>query len=618
MIKCHCGTMIAITLIAGTALAAQGGPPPAPQTPGGERRTASVNTAPRVDVREMPRPIDLHDSVWIENLTMLEVRDLIKSGKTTALIMTGGIEENGPYLTTGKHNNVLKAMGESIGRALGNALVAPIVTLEPGNPARPNLSPGTIVLSQATYRAVLTDIATSLKSQGFTDIVMMGDSGGNMTAMKEVAAALNAEWKQQGAIAYFIPEFYNYADVEKFEEDVLGIHEKMEGYHDDYYISSIIATVDTNGIRMPERVKAGKFVINGVPLAPIEKTIANGKRIVQFRTEAAVTAIKKAMAAAGRLASPIVIAQGGGPQPPPTDTATPAIPGVAAAGTKVVVIKSGFQGTEGPIGMPDGTLIFTETQANRITRIAADGSTSTFLENTNGSNGLAFDAKGRLISVQTTPGQTKIGVIHPKGAEAVLSDNFDGKGYGRPNDLVVSMRGGIYFTEPGPNVTPGAPPPATPPLPPAVYFIPPGGKAMKVADGIERPNGIMLSRDEKTLYVNNSNGEYLLAFDVKPDGTIGNRRNFAKYQGGSKNATGVFVSGADGLAIDNEGRVYTATAAGVEVYDEKGTHLGTIPLSRAPQNIAFAGPDKKTLYIVGRGSAFKVDLQTPGFKGRAK
>ena len=311
--------------------------------------------------------------------------------------------------------------------------------------------------------------------------------------------------------------------------------------------------------------------------------------------------------------------QGGAqPQAPATDTTTPAIPGVAAAGTKVVAIKSGFQGTEGPIGMPDGTLIFTETQANRITRIAADGSTSTFLENTNGSNGLAFDAKGRLISVQTTPGQTKIGVIYPKGAEAVLSDGIDGKPYGRPNDLVVSTRGGVYFSEPGPNVTPGAPPPTTPPLPPAVYYIAPGGRAIRVAENIERPNGIMLSRDEKTLYVNNTNGEYLLAFDVKPDGTLGNRRNFAKYQGGSKNDAGVYVSGADGLAIDNEGRVYAATAAGVEVFDVKGTQLGTIPLSRAPQNLAFAGPDKKTLYVVGRGAAFKVELLTPGFKGRAK
>jgi gluconolactonase len=304
-------------------------------------------------------------------------------------------------------------------------------------------------------------------------------------------------------------------------------------------------------------------------------------------------------------------------QQPPTDTVAPDIPGVVAAGTKVVVIKSGFQGTEGPIGMPDGSLIFTETQANRITRIAPDGTTSSFLENTNGSNGLAWDAKGRLISVQTTPGQTKIGVIYPKGSEAVLSDNFDGKPFGRPNDLVVSTKGGIYFTEPGPNVQPGAPAPATPPLPPAVYYIPPGGTAIKVAEDIRRPNGILLSREEKVLYVNDTQGEHLLAFDVQADGTLTNRRNFATYQGARKTETGV-TSGADGLAIDAEGRVYAATSAGVEVFDAKGAHLGTIPVSRAPQNIAFAGKDKKTLYIVGRGSAFKVDLLTPGFKGRAK
>jgi len=242
----------------------------------------------------------MHDSVWIENLTMLEVRDLIKSGKTSALVLAGGIEENGPYLTTGKHNNVLKATGESIARRLGNALVAPIVTLEPGNPARPNLSPGTIVLSQATYKAVLSDVATSLRSQGFKNIFFLGDSGGNLRPIDETVKALNEAWKGEGAMAFAIPEYYNYADVEKFEEEVLGIHEKLEGYHDDYYISSIIATVDTNGIRMPERQKAGNFVINGVPLAPIEKTIANGKKIVEFRTDATVAAIKKALGAAGR------------------------------------------------------------------------------------------------------------------------------------------------------------------------------------------------------------------------------------------------------------------------------------------------------------------------------
>jgi gluconolactonase len=108
-------------------------------------------------------------------------------------------------------------------------------------------------------------------------------------------------------------------------------------------------------------------------------------------------------------------AQRGQPPPPATDTVAPDIPGVVAGGTTVQVIKEGFQGTEGPIALPDGSLIFTETNANRITKIDKDNNTSTFLENTNGSNGLAFDSKGRLISVQTTPGQTKIGVIYPRG-----------------------------------------------------------------------------------------------------------------------------------------------------------------------------------------------------------
>jgi len=282
---------LVLTLSAVSSASAQA--PAAPAQP----RVASVNSQPRVDVSNMPRPIDMHDSVWIEDLTMLEVRDLIKGGKTTALVLVGGIEENGPYLTTGKHNNVLKATGESIARALGNALAAPIVTLEPGNPLRPNMSPGTIVLSQATFRAVLTDMANSLRGQGFKDIVMVGDSGGNLNGMKDAAAALNAEWKGQGVV-HFIPEYYNYADVEQFEEKVLGIHEKLEGYHDDYYISAIIATVSTDAIRMPERVKAGKFAINGVPLAPIAKTIENGKKMIAFRTEATVAAIKKSMAAA--------------------------------------------------------------------------------------------------------------------------------------------------------------------------------------------------------------------------------------------------------------------------------------------------------------------------------
>lgn len=308
----------------------------------------------------------------------------------------------------------------------------------------------------------------------------------------------------------------------------------------------------------------------------------------------------------------------GQPQPPATDTTATAIAGVVAAGTKIEVIKSGFTGTEGPIGLPDGSLIFTETQANRITRIDKDSNqTSTFLENTNGSNGLAWDAKGRLISVQTTPGAAKTGVIYPKGSETTITDGFDGKPFGRPNDLVVSKTGHIYFSEPGPNAAPGQPPPAAA-LPPAVYHVDPAGKVTKVAEDIARPNGITLSPDERTLYVNNTSGEYLLAFDVAADGSTSHRRNFAKYPTVNKAADGTANSGADGLAIDAEGRIYCAALGGVQVFGTRGEHLGTIPVSLQPQNLAFAGADKKTLYIVGRGSAFKVRLLTPGFSGRAK
>lgn len=280
-----------IAVAAGTAEAQQPAPP---------RGTASVNTQPRVDVLNMARPIEMRDSIWIEDLTMMEVRDLIKAGKTTAIIMTGGIEENGPYLTTGKHNNVLRVMGDPIARGLGNALVAPIVTLEPGNPERVR-TPGTIFLSQETYRAVLTDMAVSLKTQGFKDIVLLGDSGGNMKPMQEVADALNAKWRADGpaksdARAHFIAEYYNYDEVEKFEASALGIHEKMEGLHDDYYISSLIMVHDVNGVRLPERIKAGKATINAVPLTPAEKTIENGKKIAAFRAEKTIAAIKKSIA----------------------------------------------------------------------------------------------------------------------------------------------------------------------------------------------------------------------------------------------------------------------------------------------------------------------------------
>ena len=190
---------------------------------------AAAQEAAMQDVMNLPRPIEALDNVWIEELTMMEVRDALADGKTTVLILTGGIEENGPYLTTGKHNHVLRVMGESIARRLGDALVAPIVTLEPGDPNN-SRSPGTILLSRATYEAMLTDMTTSLKSQGFQSIILMGDSGGNQTSMAAVADALSTKWGGSTAV-YHIPEYYNYDEVVTYQRDVLGVDEdpRLEG-----------------------------------------------------------------------------------------------------------------------------------------------------------------------------------------------------------------------------------------------------------------------------------------------------------------------------------------------------------------------------------------------------
>jgi gluconolactonase len=325
-----------------------------------------------------------------------------------------------------------------------------------------------------------------------------------------------------------------------------------------------------------------------------------------------VLTIAQAQATGGR--------QGGAPQPAPApppliETIAPNIPGVIAGGTRVTPIKDGFQGTEGPITLPDGSVIFTETGASRITKIDKDNAVTTFLDNTNGANALAFDTRGRLIAVQTTPGSMKVGVIYPRGSEAVFTDNFEGKPYLRPNDLVVTKAGGVYFTDMGGAGGPAGAPPA---LPNSVYYIPPGGQVIRVVEGVERPNGIQLSRDERVLYLNNAGGDSLLAFDIQADGRLINRRSFAKYDGVTANAQGVINSQADGLAIDSEGRVYAALPNGVQVFSPQGQHLGTIPVARRVQNLAFAGADKKTLYMVGSGAAFKVQMVAQGFKDRVK
>lgn len=295
------------------------------------------------------------------------------------------------------------------------------------------------------------------------------------------------------------------------------------------------------------------------------------------------------------------------------DPVTPAIPGVSAGGVIIELIKDGFKGTEGPIGYSDGSLLFTETNENRIVRIAPDNTVSTFLENSNGANGLALNAGGEIIAVQTLKPQ--VGIVYPADKQKVFAENFEGVAFQRPNDVVLHKSGGIYFTDSGTRPTKENPnPPASHP---GVFYISPTGELKRLANDIDRPNGIQLNKDETVLYVANTLGEHVLAYDIAADGSISNRRNFAKLDGW-KNEENVWSSGADGLAIDDNDRLYVASNSGIEVFDAKGEALGVIALPKKPQNIAFAGTDKKTLYAVGRGSAYRIPLIAQGFKGRAK
>ncbi len=246
---------------------------------------------------DMVRPIDAVDSVFIEELTWMEVRDAIHQGKSTALVATGGIEQNGPYLVTGKHNVVLRAVTEAIARELGDTLVAPIIKLVPEGDFDPPTGhmkyPGTIGLSQETFRALLRDVAKSLKVHGFENILFIGDSGGNQSGMKQVAEELSKAWGGATRVHY-IPEFYDYEGLEEWLES-RGIRQESEGLHDDFAITSMMMTVDPETVRYEQRVNKGLDSINGVALTPKSKAIELGRASVAWRASATVAAIRKAL-----------------------------------------------------------------------------------------------------------------------------------------------------------------------------------------------------------------------------------------------------------------------------------------------------------------------------------
>lgn len=255
---------------------------------------------------DTPNPIPAPDTVWLEEMTWMDVRDAMKAGRTNVIISTGGIEPNGPWLALGKHNYVLKANCDAIARKMGNALCAPIVKYVPEGGIEPKtghmVSPGTITMREETFRAVLTDTAESLQAHGFKNIIFIGDSGGNQAGQKAVAEALTAKWGGK-ALALHIPEYYDYASVAKHMTANGIVDGKSDQLHDDPIISLNMFITDPQSIRFDQRVKVGKATINGVNIGDRAKNTALAKQIVEFRATTTVAAITKAIAAGGKATS---------------------------------------------------------------------------------------------------------------------------------------------------------------------------------------------------------------------------------------------------------------------------------------------------------------------------
>jgi gluconolactonase len=290
--------------------------------------------------------------------------------------------------------------------------------------------------------------------------------------------------------------------------------------------------------------------------------------------------------------------------PPARNYAVTAIPDVIAAGQRWTFLwqEAGNNG-DGIVGTDDGGLLIAQNDNSRVIKLDRNGTPSVVYTDTHTGGSLSISATGAMFIVQRGL-RTAIAQLSPR--RAVLANRYRGDPLDcvtgpNPNDLTADSQGGVYFTMGG------------------VFYANPAGVVTRYGENIA-PNGIILSADEKILYV--TNGPTLAAFDVRPDGALANQREFAKLEGGGN---------GDGSAIDAAGRIYVTTNPGVQVIDADGRYLGIIPTPRPVISAAFGGPDKRTLFVLARGAraadgtevanaaqVYAIPMIARGYPGRAK
>jgi len=263
-------------------------------------------------------------------------------------------------------------------------------------------------------------------------------------------------------------------------------------------------------------------------------------------------------------------------------------------------LATGFVFTEGPLWHPDGFYYFVDVRASMLYRVTPGRPHEVVREKTGGGNGTTFDLQGRLVLCEGD--NRRVVRQAADGRFEVLMDRFEGKRLNRPNDVVCRSDGSIYFTDPGLRV-----PLAEREVPHAgVYRVAPDGAVSLVAD-FEYPNGLAFSPDERRLYVANTRwAQYIHVLDLDAAGRVQRRGIFADMS--SDETDGV----PDGMKVDVEGRVYCTGPGGTWVFGPDGARLGIIRTPEVPANLAFGGPDLRTLFFTARTSVYTLRAKVPG------
>jgi len=265
--------------------------------------------------------------------------------------------------------------------------------------------------------------------------------------------------------------------------------------------------------------------------------------------------------------------------------------------TNVTVEKvaTAMKFTEGPVWSREGFLIFSDIPSNRLMKFVPGEGVSVYRENTNGTNGNAFDDKGRLYSCESRTG--RVIRTDKKGKVEVLAEKWEGKRLNAPNDIVVGKNGHVYFTDPafgdqadrrqldfyG------------------VYSISPKGELNLIAKPVGRPNGIALSPNGKLLYVSNSDERTIRAYDLDKNGAVSNERVLISEIEGVP----------DGLKVDEKGNLYVM-AKGLYIFSPEGKPMGSLSLAETPSNCAFGDADFQTLFVTARTSVLRIRLDVKG------